>query len=226
MKQAPDTKRLMEALDLMKRDKGITIYKVSKKIGYAPQSFSRIRAGGQNVPLKWIHKICDTYGINKAFVFSAEAPIFLPETFKGGTGKLKHVVNPSYSQRLPLYDTHIKGVMKAVVSDHLVDPNYFTSIPTFRDCTIAYRVAGDSMSPRYQNGDVVLGKWVKDNQVIHGEPYVVITNELSMVKYVDPHRNDSKKFVLRNDNPKFPPTPINKKELLGIYLIKGKLAVS
>lgn len=46
MKHNPETKRLMDVLDGLKKSKGISMYQIAKKIDYLPQSFSRVKSGG------------------------------------------------------------------------------------------------------------------------------------------------------------------------------------
>jgi phage repressor protein C with HTH and peptisase S24 domain len=229
MKKAPDTKRLLEALDTLKKQKGISMYQVAKKINYAPQSFSRIRSGGQNAPLKWIHKICDTYGINKNYIFNNEPPMFMDEK-QGKIVEQSHVkdkaVKLNVAQKIPYYDAHLSAGMIKKFGDNVVNPAYFITIPYFVDCTLALRVSGDSMYPRYRSGDIVVCKHIHDkNLIMHGEPYVVITPDYCVVKYVTPHPTDKNKLVLKSENPKFAPSNIPKKDILQLYIIKGKIEV-
>jgi len=223
MKQAPDTKRLLEALNQLKKEKGVSIYQIAQKIGYAPQSFSRIKSGGQNMPIRWIHKICDTYNINKNYVFLNEEPMLMD----GSVKKPKKADISEVQNKLPLYEAGITDDMKKVLGDNILNPNFFTAIPHFADCTFALRVSGESMSPRYRSGDIVVCKQLKDrNLILHGEPYVVLTSELCTLKYLDPHPTDPHKFILRSENPKFSSSPINKKNILLLFVIKGKVEVS
>jgi len=229
MKTAPDTKRLLEALDTLKKQKGISIYQVAKKIGYAPQSFSRIRSGGQNAPLKWIHKICDTYNINKSYIFNNEPPMFMDEkqarVIEQSQAKAQGL-KMNVAQKIPYYDAHLSAGMIKKFGDNVVNPAYFITIPYFVDCTLALRVSGDSMYPRYRSGDIVVCKHIHDrNLIMHGEPYVVITPDYCVVKYIAPHATDGNKLVLKSENPKFAPSTIHKKEILQLYLIRGKIEV-
>jgi len=229
MKTSPDTKRLLDALDTLKKQKGISLYQVAKKIGYAPQSFSRIRSGGQNAPLKWIHKICDTYDINKNYVFNNEPPMFMDEkqarVIEQSQAKAKGL-KMNVAQKIPYYDAHLSAGMIKKYGDNVVNPAYFITIPYFVDCTLALRVSGDSMYPRYRSGDIVVCKHIHDrNLIMHGEPYVVITPDYCVVKYIAPHNTDNNKLVLKSENPKFAPSTIHKKEILQLYLIRGKIEV-
>jgi SOS-response transcriptional repressor LexA len=228
MKLAPETKRLMEALETLKKHKDISMYQIANKIGYAPQSFSRIKAGLQNVPLKWIHKICDTYNINKDFIFFNQAPMFMEEKQAKviEQSKGKALANMKVDQKIPYYDAYLTAGMIKKYGDSVVNPAYFITIPYFVDCTLAIRVSGDSMYPRYRSGDIVVCKHIQDkNLIMHGEPYVVITPDYCVVKYLNPHPSDNNKVVLKSENPKFAPSTVSKKEILQLYIIKGKIEV-
>lgn len=228
MKHNPETKRLMEVLDGLKKSKGLSMYKIAKKIDYLPQSFSRVRSGGQNLPSRIIHKICEMYGINKAYVFTGEFPVFLDEKEAKVIARAggKDVVKKATPTRVPYYDTYLTAGMIKKFGDNVVNPSYFISIPYFVECSLALRVSGDSMYPKYRSGDIVVCKHVQDKSTImHGEPYVVITPEYCVVKYIDPHTSDKSKLILRSENPKFKPTEISKKDVLQLYLIKGKIEI-
>jgi hypothetical protein len=54
---------------------------------------------------------------------------------------------------------------------------------------------------------------------------VVITPDYCVVKYVTPHATDNNKLVLKSENPKFAPSNIHKKEILQLYIIRGKIEV-
>jgi len=228
MKQSQETKRLMEALETLKKHKDISMYQIAHKISYAPQSFSRIKAGLQNIPLKWIHKICETYNINKDFIFFNQAPMFVEEkqakVIENETGK--SVVPVKIAQKIPYYDAYLTAGMIKKFGDNVINPAYFISIPYFVDCTLAIRVSGDSMYPRYRSGDIVVCKHIQDkNLIMHGEPYVVITPDYCVVKYLTPHPTDNNKVILKSENPKFAPSPVSKKDILQLYIIKGKIEV-
>lgn len=227
MKRNPETKRLLEVLEGMKKTKGISMYQIAKRINYLPQSFSRVKSGGQNLPSRIIHKICEIYNINKGYIFAGQFPIFMDEkTAKVIEKRGKEVAKRETPTKVPYYDTYLTAGMIKKFGDNIVNPSYFITIPNFIECSLALRVSGDSMYPKYRSGDIVVCKLVQDKSMImHGEPYVVITPDYCVVKYLDPHPKDKSKLVLRSENPKFKPTDISKKDVLQLYMIKGKIEI-
>jgi phage repressor protein C with HTH and peptisase S24 domain len=224
----PETRRLMEVLDTLKKTKGLSMYQIAQKIDYLPQSFSRVRSGGQNLPSRIIHKICEIYGINKAYIYTGEFPIFLDIKKAKVVAKAagKEIEKKASPIMVPYYDAHLSAGMMKKFGDNVINPSYFITIPYFVECSLALRVSGDSMYPKYRSGDIVVCKHIQDRSTImHGEPYVVITPDYCVVKYVDPHHSDKSKLVLRSENPKFKPTEIHKKEVLQMYIIKGKIEI-
>ncbi len=219
----------MEVLDGMKKSKGTSMYSIAKRIGYLPQSFSRVRSGGQNLPSRIIHKICELYNINKAYVFTGEFPVFLDAKMaKLVTPAMqKAVVKKEPQAKVPFYETYLTAGMIKKFGDNVVNPAYFITIPNFIECSLALRVSGDSMYPKYRSGDIVVCKHIQDKStILHGEPYVVITPEYCAVKYVDPHDKDKARVVLRSENPKFKPTEVPKKDILQLYLVRGKIEIT
>lgn len=227
MKHNPETKRILEVLEGMKKTKGISMYKIAKKLNYLPQSFSRVKSGGQNLPSRIIHKICEIYNINKGYIFAGQFPVFMDEkTAKVIEQRGKNAAKKAVPIKVPYYDTYLTAGMIKKFGDNIVNPSYFITIPNFIECSLALRVSGDSMYPKYRSGDIVVCKLVQDRSMImHGEPYVVITPDYCVVKYLDPHAKDKNKLVLRSENPKFKPTDISKKDILQLYMIKGKIEI-
>jgi len=227
MKHNPETKRLMDVLDGLKKSKGISMYQIAKKIDYLPQSFSRVKSGGQNLPSRIIHKICEIYNINKSYIYTGQFPVFIDEK----QAKLIERNGKNAEQRplpikVPYYDTYLTAGMLKKFGNDIVNPSYFITIPNFVECSLALRVSGDSMYPKYRSGDIVVCKMIQDKSMImHGEPYVVITPDYCVVKYVDPSDKDKSKVILRSENPKFKPTEISKKDILQMYIIKGKIEI-
>jgi len=214
-------------LEGLKKTKGISAYQIAKKLNYLPQSFSRVKSGGQNMPSRILHRICELYSINKGYIFAGQFPIFMDEKYAKVLEKRgKDAEKNEIPTRVPYYDTYLTAGMIKKFGENVVNPAYFVTIPNFIDCNLALRVSGDSMYPKYRSGDIVVCKMVQDKSMImHGEPYVVITPDYCVVKFIDPNPTDKSKLVLRSENPKFKPTAISKKDVLQLYMIKGKIEI-
>ena len=111
--------------------------------------------------------------------------------------------------------------------EQVKNASYFLSIPHFRDCNIAVRVNGHSLYPKYCNGDIVVCKKINDHAHIpYGEPHIVVLADYSVLKYVHPHPTDKKLFVLKSANEKFEPMEVKRQDVLGVYIVRGKLELA
>lgn len=125
---------------------------------------------------------------------------------------------------IPFYDFEASAgdVMMFKDTQELTDT--YLVIPGMHDCDISLSIWGDSMYPYYTSGDVIICKRVIDKEVIsYGDTYLVITQELRLVKYIHPHPTDEHKIILRSANDQYPDIPLHRDKILNLFLVKGKL---
>lgn len=132
------------------------------------------------------------------------------------------------TNRVPYYniDANDTDISRMVAMEE--KPEYFVNYRPFNDCTAYLPVYGDSMYPKYASGEIVAVKEITNHDIIQwGEAYVIITtessNSLRTIKILHEHP-DPNKIILRSSNPNFKgDTVLNKKEIISLYLIKGKI---
>jgi hypothetical protein len=140
--------------------------------------------------------------------------------------------NPPYSDMqqeapIPFYEANVTGGNVNNFGEQVKNASYFLTIPHFKDCSIAVRVNGHSMYPKYCNGDIVVCKKINDHSHIpYGEPHIIVMADYSVLKYVHPHHSDKTLFVLKSANEKFEPMEIKREDVLGVYLVRGKLELT
>ncbi len=128
---------------------------------------------------------------------------------------------------IPFYEANVTGGNVNNFGEQVKNASYFLTIPHFKDCTIAVRVNGHSMYPKYCNGDIVVCKKINDHAHIpYGEPHIVVMADYSVLKYIHPHHTDKTLFVLKSANEKFEPMEIKRGDVLGVYLVRGKLELT
>lgn len=93
------------------------------------------------------------------------------------------------------------------------------------DCVI--RVGGDSMYPRYKNGDVLAIKILRDPQFFQwGRVYVLNTTQGCIVKMLFQDPEDADKIVCHSENTRrFPDYAIHKSDIISIALVVGHAGV-
>lgn len=131
----------------------------------------------------------------------------------------------SKPNRIPFY---CFDVMASVESEEALlntKPTCYYELPGFSDCLAAFPVYGDSMKPKILNGDVVvISEKVPEEKILWGETYLVVTDAWRVIKTV--HPGEAEEFlVLRSINPNYEgDTAVNKSDIRGLYLIKGKVS--
>lgn len=96
-----------------------------------------------------------------------------------------------------------------------------------KGCDLAFPIPDYSMEGKYNYGDIVACKEVKDKSIIvWGEPYLVILQDYRLVKYIQPAKEDPTKVRLVSQHQDYEDITIKKDTILKLYHIKGKAANS
>lgn len=133
------------------------------------------------------------------------------------------------SQGVPYYSKPVTGSM-IISFDDLAneEAEYHINFAPFNDCSFYRPVWGESMSPRYNSGDIIAcKKIINKNYILYGETYLCIISLdgdfYEAIKILRKHTTDPTKIILRPANPEFDETTIPIDSILELYLIKGKI---
>lgn len=127
---------------------------------------------------------------------------------------------------IPFYNIDVFASPEKTFDDNPETPAYFLSVPGFSDCSYALPVCGNSMAPKFKNGDVIAVKEINNKDIIlYGEAYLVITDEYRVVKIIRKHQ-DQDKIILMSENPEYDPVEICRDEVRKLYLVKGKIEIN
>lgn len=199
-------KRLREARNL-------TQEQLAAKSGVKRTSITTYETTEHQPSIETAKKLCRVFGISVEDLFTSDLAI---KKIKVTEGQERH---PK-----PIYN--VEGTAGALVVFQQEKPEFiegYIDIPQFQDCDFYIKVFGNSMYPKYCNGDLVACRELKDRNIIpYGEAYLIITQEHRMIKYIDGSKN-GKELVLRSEHPDFKPFPLNRKDILFLYVIKGKI---
>lgn len=149
---------------------------------------------------------------------------------ENGIGEPFLATGPKLSEGtgVPYYNINLSETKGANLKVMEEKPDYFVNYRPFNDCAAYLPVYGDSMYPKYASGEIIAVKEITNHEVIQwGEAYVIMTgensNNLRTIKILHEHP-DTNKIILRSSNPNFKgDTIINKKDIISLYIIKGKI---
>ena len=93
------------------------------------------------------------------------------------------------------------------------------------DCAI--RVEGDSMYPRYKNGDILAIRILHDPSFFQwGRSYVLSTSQGCVVKKLFPDPTDDNNIICHSENHEhYPDYKIMKQDILGVAIVVGHAGV-
>lgn len=132
-------------------------------------------------------------------------------------------------KKVPYYDIDVTSHITTSFNDVAEKPTFYVDYQPFNDCSAYVNNFGDSMFPKYKNGEKLAVKQIHNLEVLmFGETYLVVTNEnannLKTVKEVHFHE-DKSKLILRASNPAYKgDTVINKVDILSMFAVKGKIS--
>lgn len=105
----------------------------------------------------------------------------------------------------------------------------YCRVPEFssRGADFLIRVEGDSMYPRYGNGELLAIRVIKDPTFFQwGKVYVLSTNQGCVVKRLFPDPKDDRAIVCHSENSSlYPDYRITKEDVLGVAIVVGHIGV-
>jgi len=106
-----------------------------------------------------------------------------------------------------------------VLTHNIID----IKIPEFNDCTDAVNIYGDSMTPRYKNGQIIILKEWNESFIEYGNVYLIITKKgHRMIKYLR-KSDDPTEVLCFSENPDYDPFSVALEDIYKLYLVKGSI---
>ena len=137
-------------------------------------------------------------------------------------------LSASTQKGIPFYDVPaIAGPMTTYndLREYVVDYLHFPGYEDFSDCDFCVKASGDSMLGKFNPGDYLLCKVVKDRTLLlPGETYYLITSEFKTVKYVFPRTKDGV-YLLKSENELFEDFEVAMDKVFMIAHVKGAASV-
>ena len=201
----------------------LTMSAIEKRLGISNGTLGKYKRGAISTPFSLITglKLND---LNPDYFLTGEVS---PEIGSDAVEAAPAAVecDESKPNRIPFYFFDVMGSFDSEEALMNTKPTCYFELPGFTGCLAAFPVFGDSMKPKILNGDiVVISEKVPEEKILWGEIYLVVTDAWRVIKTV--HPGETEEFlVLRSINPDYEgDTAVNKNEIKGLYLIKGKVS--
>ena len=182
----------------------------------------------------FVNNIVKTIGADKMHKISIAYPELNTEWLLTGEGEMLKTeeptisVEPSDYRLVPMYNLDARGGY----ADNLeLSAEYVIDHIPFKDATsedICVPISGDSMSPTYRAGSIVLLHRVDDwfEFLELGQVYVIeLRDGRRLIKELRRSEEDSKNnYLCVSHNPIFDPVELPKKLIMRVYLVKAVYA--
>ena len=201
-------KKWLENQIVQLKNSGMSKAEIARKLEIKPQQLNNTVSGVRGVSDNFIDKFIDTFKINQIDLFA-----------NIGDGSDRREIS------LPLIPSEAFAGYGAVVYGDLPIEDYYT-VNEFRDADFLIRVKGDSMSPKFNGGDIVACKKIKEMTFFQWNRIYVIYTESQgiLIKRVMPSDDDSS-ITLVSDNKAYQPFNVPKSEISAIALVLGAITL-
>lgn len=201
-------KKWLENQIVQLKNSGMSKAEIARKLEIKPQQLNNIVSGVRGVSDNFIDKFIDIFKINQIDLFA-----------NIGDGSDRREIP------LPLIPSEAFAGYGAVVYGDLPIEDYYT-VNEFRDADFLIRVKGDSMSPKFNGGDIVACKKIKEMTFFQWNRIYVIYTESQgiLIKRVMPSDDDSS-ITLVSDNKAYQPFNVPKSEISAIALVLGAITL-
>lgn len=190
--------------------KGITKYKFYKKTGFS----NKFLDNSSNM------------GTDRAEIILHHYPDLNPNWLLTGAGSMLKDETIA-STGVPLVEPEaVGGFGNATFSINPTDILERYAVPDFHEASFLIRVRGNSMAPRYCQGDMVACKIIRESQFIQwNEIYVIATTEQGILIKRIRESGTKEAFLAVSENPDYAPFEIPVNEITGIALVLGGISL-
>lgn len=213
---------ILQRIEKLTKNEGITVTALERKIGASKGVLSRAIAKGSDIQLKWVQLIVENY------------PQYSTEWLLTGNGEMlrqdsgtrpDEPAAPIIKEAIPLIPMDaFAGYPPQQYSDLPIEDYY--QVAEFARADFLIRVKGDSMTPKFNGGDIVACKKIHERLFFQWHRiYVICTNSQGvMIKRVE-HSDRQGCIRLVSDNPAYQPFDIPESDISDIALVMGAITL-
>lgn len=191
------------------KDKGISKAEIARKLDMEPQSLNNILSGVRGISDKFLDKFIREFNISQMDL--------LP---------VAHEVEPVDTTAIPLIPFDAIAGYGSFDFQELPIESYYT-ISELKGADFLIRVKGDSMTPKYNGGDIVACKRVDAITFWQWHRvYAICTrNQGILIKRVEEYQNNPAFITLVSENPYYKPFEIHEDEIISVALVLGAIVL-
>lgn len=198
------------------RAERITNSEFARKMGLSPAYIGSMR---KSMPEEKVEKLCEIFpNLNRDWLLYGQGEMYADHQINDDKSR-----KPDY-YRVPLLPVSANAGRSVGISEGIGLSECAMVISPYEDATLAIMVVGDSMEPDIPNGITLFLSPINHASFIPwGTPFVLDTENGTLVKKLYPSPENDDYLEARSINPDYPPFRIPKESIFGIYRILGQL---
>lgn len=100
------------------------------------------------------------------------------------------------------------------------------NLPNVSPNAVIVRANGDSMEPHINDGDWIAVREVYNfNELYYGQVYLVITDELRLLKYLRKDKDEQNYVILRSENDRYDDIRLAKSSIRSLFIVENVLSL-
>ena len=144
-----------------------------------------------------------------------------------GEGKQTKEVIEVVEQGTPVYDIDATcgDLSRPIVftDEHIIG---HVNLPNVSSNAVIIRANGDSMEPHINDGDWIAVREVFNfNELYYGQVYLVITEELRLLKYLRKDEDEQNYILLRSENDRYDDIRLAKSSIRSLFIVENVLSL-
>lgn len=144
-----------------------------------------------------------------------------------GEGKQTKEVIEVVEQGTPVYDIDATcgDLSRPIVftDEHIIG---HVNLPNVSSNAVIIRANGDSMEPHIHDGDWIAVREVFNfNELYYGQVYLVITDELRLLKYLRKDKDEQNYVILRSENDRYDDIRLAKSSIRSLFIVENVLSL-
>lgn len=196
------------------KKKGISRAEVARRLDILPQSLNNVLNGNRGISDGMLDKFIEAFDIRQI------------ELLPKAPEPVAHQAEDSNRTAIPLipYDA-IAGYGSFDFQELPIEDFY--TVEELRGADFLIRVKGDSMSPKYNGGDIVACKRIDAITFWQWHKvYAICTrNQGILIKRVEEYPNNPAFITCRSENPQYRPFELHEDEIVSVALVLGAIVL-
>jgi len=195
--------------------KGISQKEIAEALGKDKSYVNQLMTGKKQFGKNTARLFSDHFGLSYTWLLTGEGMIIEPAVIE--------VVE----QGTPVYDIDATcgNLSRPIVftDEHIIG---HVNLPNVSSNAVIIRANGDSMEPHINDGDWIAVREVFNfNELYYGQVYLVITEELRLLKYLRKDEDEQNYILLRSENDRYDDIRLAKSSIRSLFIVENVLSL-